>query len=39
MGAVLIKCPVTGHEFATGIQTDAFSLLEAHEVIVEINCA
>jgi hypothetical protein len=38
MGAVLTKCPVTGEDIATGIETDKGSLARAHSLVSLVYC-
>ena len=38
MGVLLIKCPVTGKEFSTGIETDAHSLELIPDTVVQSPC-
>ncbi len=38
MGVLVIKCPVTGREFSTGIQTDAASLALMPNEVGQAKC-
>ncbi len=38
MGVLLIKCPVTGKEFSTGIETDKHSLELIPDTVVQSPC-
>jgi hypothetical protein len=38
MGALMIKCPITGHEFSTGIQIEEDSLERLPEIMAKSRC-
>jgi hypothetical protein len=38
MGALVIKCPITGHEFSTGIQIEEDSLERLPEIMAKSRC-
>jgi hypothetical protein len=38
MGVLVIKCPVSGREFSTGIQTDADSLARMRNEVSSARC-
>ena len=38
MGVLLIRCPVTGKEFSTGIETDAQSLELIPDTVAQSLC-
>jgi hypothetical protein len=38
MGAVMIKCPNTGRDISTGIETDATSFAHVGDVLAHSRC-